>query len=113
MSTTLQKQILIDARELIASPEHWTTGTLACRGDGEHVPWADRSASRWCAMGAIYRAAYDRLGDTHLAARIGNDVIKTITPPGESHLRGYLPTLNDQQGHAAVIAAFDRALCAA
>ena len=64
-------------------------------------------------MGAIYRAAYDRLGDTHLAARIGNDVIKTITPPGESHLRGYLPTLNDQQGHAAVIAAFDRALCGA
>jgi hypothetical protein len=61
-------------------------------------------------MGAIYRAAFELLGDQKEATRIGNDVIKRLSPAGASHLRGYLPTLNDREGHGAVLAAFDRAL---
>jgi hypothetical protein len=59
-------------------------------------------------MGAIYRAAYDLLGDSK-AANVGNDVVRSTIPPGISQL---LATLNDHHGHAAVIGAFDRALSA-
>ena len=110
MSTNIQKLVLIRAKTLIADPQHWTRDTLARSRQGVDVSWADRSAARWCAMGAIYRAAYDLLGDANKAARVGNDVVRSIIPPGESQLRGYLATLNDHGGHAAVIEAFDRAL---
>ena len=112
MSTTIQKLVLINARTLIADPQHWTRSTLARSREGEEVSWADRSANQWCAMGAIYRAAYDLLGDANKSARVGNDVVRGIIPPGVSQLRGYLATLNDRGGHAAVIGAFDRALSA-
>jgi hypothetical protein len=61
-------------------------------------------------MGAIYRAAIDLLGDANRAAAVGNDVVRCTIPPGVSQQRGYLATLNDLGGHAAVIEAFDRAL---
>jgi len=110
MSTTIQKLVLINARGLIANPQHWTRGTLARSREGEEVSWVDKSAHRWCAMGAIYRAAYDLLGDANKAATVGNDVVRSTAPVGVSQLRGYLATLNDHGGHAAVIGAFDRAL---
>jgi hypothetical protein len=110
MSTNIQKLVLIKARTLIEDPQHWTRGTLARSREGEDVSWADRSADRWCAMGAIYRAALDLLGDANKAAQVGNAVVRSIVPSAESQLRGYLATLNDHAGHAAVIGAFDRAL---
>ena len=110
MSRNIQKLVLINARTLIADPQHWTRGTLARSREGEEVSWADRSARRWCAMGAIYRAAIDLLGDANKAAAVGNDVVRSTIPPGVSQQRGYLATLNDLGGHAAVIEAFDRAL---
>ena len=110
MSTTLQKQVLINARALIANRTHWTTGTLACSADVGPVAWHDRLASKWCAQGAIYRAAYDLVGDQQEAMRIGNRLASELCPPSSSALRGYLPTLNDRRGHAAVLAAFDKAL---
>ena len=112
MSTTIQKLVLINARTLIADPQRWTRGTLARSQEGQEVSWADRSAHRWCAMGAIYRAAYDLLGDANKAGNVGNDVVRSTIPPGVSQLRGYLATLNDHKGHAAVIGAFDQALTA-
>ena len=111
MTTTVQKQVLINARALIADPAHWTTGTLAYTADGHHVDWYDYSATKWCALGAIYRAAYDLVGDPKEATRIGNEVAKSVCP---THwLRGDLPVINDARGHTAVLAVFDKALQAA
>jgi hypothetical protein len=62
MTTTVQKQVLINARALIADPAHWTRGALARSADDNYVDWYDRSATKWCAQGAIYRAAYDLVG---------------------------------------------------
>ena len=67
MTTTVQKQVLINARALIADPEHWTSGTLA--RDDYHVDWYDHSATKWCAMGAIYRNSAQR----HIDGTIGAD----------------------------------------
>ena len=111
MTTTVQKQVLINARTLIADPAHWTTGTLACTATGHQVQWHDRSATKWCAMGAIYRAAYDLVGDPKEATRIGNVVAQRVCP--SRWLRAGLPAINDARGHAAVLAVFDKALQAA
>ena len=93
MTTTVQKQVLINARALIADPQQWTSDTLARTTSGYHVDWHDHSATKWCAMGAIYRAAYDLVGDPREATRIGNEVAKSVCPT--RWFRGGLPAIND------------------
>jgi hypothetical protein len=110
MTTTVQKQVLINARALIADPAHWTRGALARSADDNYVDWYDRSATKWCAQGAIYRAAYDLVGDQNEATRIGNEVAKNIYRPSWRFVS--LPNVNDRQGHAAVLAVFDKAVAA-
>jgi hypothetical protein len=111
MTTTVQKQVLINARALIADPTYWTRGKLACTPDGQQVDWHDSSASKWCAMGAIYRAAYDLTGNQTEAVRMGDKVARSLRP------HRWLPVsvirLNDVRGHSAVLAAFDKAVQAA
>ena len=111
MTTTVQKQVLINARALIADPAHWTRRTLARTADDHVVDWSERSATKWCAQGAIYRAAYDLVGDQKAATRIGNKAAKSIYRT--RWLLVSLPNMNDHQGHAAVLAVFDKALEAA
>ena len=111
MTTTVQKQVLINARALIADPAHWTRGTIARTANGRKVEWHDQSATKWCAMGAMYRAAYDLVGDRKQAVRIGNDLANSIRP--RRWLRGGLPLINDVRGHTVVLAVFDKALQAA
>ena len=110
MTTTVQKQVLINARALIADPAHWTRGELACTAEGQSVAWCDPSATKWCAQGAIYRAAYDLVADQKEATRIGNGAAKSICRPRRLFMS--LTIINDRQGHAAVLAAFDKALAA-
>ena len=109
MTTTVQKQVLINARALVADPAHWTRRTFARTADGHAIAWYDHSATKWCATGAIYRAAYDLVGDPNEAVRIGHLVVKSVSPGR------WLPvaSINDVLGHAAVLAAFDKALEAA
>ena len=111
MTTTVQKQVLINARALIADPAHWTSRSLARTADGHHVDWYDHSATKWCAVGAIYRAAYDLVGDKRKAKRIGDEVAKSVCPT--RWFRGGLPSINDVGGHTAVLAVFDQTLAAA
>ena len=111
MTTTVQKQVLVNARALIADPEHWTSHALAYTADGQLVGWHNRAASKWCAVGAIYRAAYDLVGDQKEAIRIGNELANSICP--RRWLPSALPRINDRRGHAAVLAVFDKALAAA
>jgi hypothetical protein len=111
MSTTVQKQVLINARALITDRAHWTTGMLACTSNGRLVEWHDRSAAKWCALGALYRAAYDLVADRNEAIRIGDQLAMSISPP--RWLRGGLPAKNDgRDGHTAVLGLFDKALAA-
>ena|SRR5438105_11596880 len=111
MTTTVQKQVLINARSLIADRAHWTSGKLACAANGRSVDWHDPRAHKWCAMGAIYRAAFDLVGNQKDAMRIGDELANNIRPRG--WLPRGLPHINDTQGHAAVLAVFDKALAAA
>jgi hypothetical protein len=110
MTTTVQKQVLIKARALIADPAHWTRSLLACNPAGHPVAWYDPSAAKWCAMGAIYRGAYELVGDPDQGTRIGKEVAKCVSA---FWFCGGLMTVNDVRGHAAILARFDRPLAAA
>ena len=110
MTTTVQKQVLINARALIADPAHWTRSFLACNAAGHPVHWCDPSATTWCAMGAIYRGAYEIVGNKKEATRIGREVARRVA---SIWFCRSLIVLNDVRGHAAVLAKFDRVLAAA
>jgi len=110
MTTTVQRQVLISARALIADPDHWTMNVLARNTAGHSVHWCDPSATKWCAMGAIYRSAYEFVGNKKEATRIGKEAAKRVAPIWFCRS---LMTLNDVRGHAAVLARLDKALAAA
>jgi hypothetical protein len=110
MSTTIHRQVLINARALIADPARWTMWMLASTASGRPVTWHDRAARRWCAVGAVHRAAFDLLGDRGRAITIASDVIAGMAVHATPRMG--LPALNDAHGHAAVIALFDRVLAA-
>ena len=110
MATTVQKQVLIKARALIADPDHWTRNVHACNAARHSVHWCGPSATKWCAVGAIYCSAYELVGDKKEATRIGKEVAKRVAPIWFCRS---LMTINDMRGHAAVLAKLDRALAAA
>ena len=110
MTATVQKQVLLNARMLIADPAHWTRSFLARDAAGCPVHWCDSSATAWCAMGAIYRSAYELLGNKKEATRFGKEVARKVAPIWFCRS---LTTLNDVRGHAVVLARFDMALAAA
>ena len=116
MSAPLVTQILLNARSLIADPEHWTQCHLALTATGESCdPW-DARADKFCAYGALLRVALDlvsndyraaqRLADSATAALLGNG-----KNTGDSFPEG-LFAINDYRGHGAVMELFNRALAA-
>ena len=50
--------VLMRARSLIADPENWIQGPVAVDKDKKPVEVGDPDACAWCALGAIYEAAY-------------------------------------------------------
>ena len=52
------RDLLVEARTLIASPEAWTQGAAARDADGEPVGVEHEDAVTWCATGALNCAMY-------------------------------------------------------
>jgi hypothetical protein len=103
MTFTLRHQVLRHARALIAEPTRWTRGVLGRAASGRPVMWQDEEACRWCALGAIHRAAYVLVGDKEPAEAIADEVIAACFPCN-------LSWINDKNGHLAVLKLFDDAL---
>ncbi len=94
------KEILIEARDLIEDPDHWTQGAFAKGSFGNPVASESEYAESWCAAGAILKAvgggeSYDRDPYSFLAGVMGAKCV---------------PAFNDQHTHPEVIEAFDRAI---
>jgi len=92
------KQILIEARELISDPRHWTTCAWARDEFGKSVGVSCGTA--FCSVGAIERAA----GDWRLEKYAALDAFRRVVQCD------YLPEFNDTHTHAEVLAAFTRAI---
>ena len=101
--SSVHVQVLRKARELISDPARWTQGAYARDESGFEVSSTWEAACCWCALGAIIKTARE------MKARVGvtTDVISTLY----RHSAGRpVFEVNDKEGHAAVLALFDKAL---
>jgi hypothetical protein len=101
---SLEKQVIARARELIADKKHWTREAYARDLNSHPCDPLEKSAVRFCAVGALQRAAWD-LGVGPGPLDEANTVLRSLNVV-------CMPWLNDNKGHAAVLALFDRGLAA-
>lgn len=84
--------ILKGAREILASPNRWTTGIGARDRYGEKTGFDEKSACRWCLWGALCRAAGRMLSDEidvaildALGFKYGTDIFEWNDAPNRTH----------------------------
>ena len=108
MAKSIQQQIILRALEIVSDENKWTAATLARDQHGRSCAFQAPEAVRFCAVGALARAALELLGDRAdplLLARIENTVLVFDGQP-----RLTLAHINDQQGRQAIIDLFQKAL---
>jgi hypothetical protein len=108
MSKPLTHQIIARAHQLIEDPAHWIQFWDARFKNGKFCdPWHKR-AHAFCAVGAIMRAAFELTGCKSKAEELAEHIdteLQPLAPHG-------VVAVNDHQGHAAVLALFQKALAA-
>ncbi len=92
--TTLE--VLVEARKLIALPEHWTQNVFARTLEGNPTATLSLGAVCWCSVGAIYKVSSCH---NHGALAALKKVARTS-----------LAKYNDNHTHAEVLSMFDRAI---
>jgi hypothetical protein len=110
LSPNLQHQILRRARDLLSDKRKWTRYGAARTGNGAVCPPYAPYAVKFCAYGAIARAALEATGNRHQAQRLARS-IETLLVGGERAAQPHcrLCQVNDRQGYAAVIGLLDAA----
>ncbi len=99
---TTVKELLTEARRTITDPDRWTTRVMARDVSMEAVDPYDPRAQRWCAIGSLMLASV-----TLAPTRAYEEAVDALLDGAGD--RGLFET-NDQLGHAAVLAMFDRAI---
>lgn len=82
------------AKALIEDPAHWCQGHYALNADGADISAGDPRAVKWCAIGACNHLGMTDKTTDYLYRSSGSPVT----------------LINDLEGHAAVLALFDRAI---
>jgi hypothetical protein len=106
MSKPITRHVIERARMLIADESQWCRGALARDERGLQVDPTDTTARRRCAFGGLVAAAFELVGDTRQAHDLANVAARAI------RCSSSLINTNDTEGHAAVLALFDKALAA-
>lgn len=105
------KEVLIEARALIADPARWTQGEFARTADGRILDGYCEGAVCWCALGAIRKVtmegAESREERTE-ALVLSYDAADLL----QAHLANVIavPKFNDSHTHEEVLALFDKAI---
>lgn len=109
-------EILVDARAVIAEPEHWTRRAYAINNRRQVVAPNDPEACQWCTYGAVYRA----LGNMPHPVSAGGERLAEVLgrlnrAAMQAGANGGAITLNDNPnfGHDDVLRMFDVAIEAA
>ena len=114
MSKPLVHQIAERARGFIADPRKWTQYAIARTGNNRHCEPTDAKAVRFCAYGAILRAAYDIAGSDDQAQRWADQAAMIIMGRDSPYAAfEELIAINDGQRASArknVLDLFDKAL---
>jgi hypothetical protein len=114
MAKPIFTQVIERARNLIAIRSSWTRYTLALTRNNRDCEPTDAKAVRFCAYGALVRAAYDLTGNADQARRLAGQAAVWITgrrTPEEAYEEIY--TLNDGSPVAsrkAVLRLFEESL---
>src|SRR5262245_36854552 len=114
MSKPLVQQVTERARALVADPRSWTQYAIARTGNNRHCEPTDAKAARFCAYGAILRAAYDISGSHDQAQRLADQAAMLIMG-GDSPYTAFEELIAINDGHRgsarkAVLEVFDKAL---
>ena len=114
MSKPLVHQIAERARGFVADPRMWTQYAIARTGNNRHCEPTDAKATRFCAYGAILRAAYDIAGTDDQAQRLADQTAMFIMERDSPYAAfEELIAINDGQRASArknVLDLFDKAL---
>jgi hypothetical protein len=111
MSTTLQNQIIREARSLIANPSRWCRGEQGRDALGKRAPPTSVDATSHCAYGALLLCALAISGDVASAAQLADQAAVQITGINDLTVaRTQIFKINDMHGHGAVLMMFDEAL---
>jgi hypothetical protein len=114
MSKPLVHQVADRARGLIADPRSWTQFAIARTGNNRHCEPADARAVRFCAYGAILRAAYEVAGDEGPALRLADQAAMLIMGHDSPYAAfEEMIAINDgprSGARVAVLELFDKAL---
>jgi hypothetical protein len=107
MAKTLQHQIIEGALHLLSDEEHWTRCSMARDAAGYPCSVWDPAAVRFCALGAMWRAAYELTGNQEVFPLVDDIAQQVIAKNGRADT---LQMLNDLEGHAAVVQMLQTAL---
>ena len=115
-TTPTARDLLVEARALIAKPEAWTQGTGARDADGEPIAVEHDDAVSWCATGAINAAVYSHADSLDIppalqearerAGTLLTDAVGRLTLGHYSETTTY----NDQANHGCILKAFGIAI---
>lgn len=86
-------EVLRKARAKIRLKKNWCQGYIARDKFGHPISAIDPKAVQWCALGAVRAVVGPEVDLTRHIRRLGDPVV-----------------VNDQEGHAAVMRLFDRAI---
>jgi len=104
MARPLQLEIVERARRLIANEQHWCRGQLAEDARGRIVFPTSANAVRRCGLGAVIAAAFKLTQNYDAAYALAQNTLRPYCALST------LVHVNDERGHAAVIALFDEVI---
>jgi len=103
MSTTLEKTILTRAIQIMETGH--TRGVFARDAGSREVSWWSKRAARFCALGALYRAVRETVGEGELELELVSQYERNL---GSAVC---VWRLNDGYGKRAAIQHFEKRLC--
>ena len=110
------RDLLVEARTLIARPEAWTQGAAARDAEGEPVGVEHEDAVSWCATGALNCAMYRHVDSLEVPPPLqrardqaGTILTETVRALTLGHY-AEATTYNDRTNHGCIVHAFDIAI---
>ena len=106
-NSLLTHQVIALARTYIADPRHWTQGVQALFKNGRVAQPHDSRAWRFCATGALTRAAFNLTSDHEQADDLSQLACEALMPECVSGVDSVESINDDRHGHARILALFD------
>jgi hypothetical protein len=111
------QQIIARAREIITDPDQWARYLSALDRSWVETPIESPKAYRFCATGALQRAAYELFGlDDEASWCLVETAERSLHPfipkryMPDKPMCGLIDWINYEHGHSAILEIFDNAL---